>query len=126
MEYAHLLAAAGHGPESVVAYRQILINSKEKTYSLPEPTIATFYLGNALRDQHRFQEAAKTYDSVGSCPGAGPELIQRAVVSAGEMYDTLQKRDLAVQRYQTVLSANNKTVSADLAREHLKQPFQFK
>jgi TolA-binding protein len=126
LEYAHLLAAAGRGPESVSAYRQILVNCKEKKYPLPEPAIATFFLGNALRGQHRFEEAAETYDSVGTYPGASRELSERALLAAGEMYDTLQQRDLAVKRYQTLLLASNNTLVADTARRHLRQPYQYK
>jgi len=126
LEYAHLLAAAGRGPESVAAYRQILINYREKKYPLPEPAIAAFFLGNALRGQHRFLEAAEAFDSVDTYPGASRELIERATLAAGEMYDTSQKRDLAVNRYQTLLSADNNTGPAEIARRHMQQPYQYK
>jgi hypothetical protein len=126
LEYAHLLAAAGRGPESVAAYRQILSNYKEKKYPLPEPAITAFFLGNALRGQHRFLEAAEAFDSVGTYPGAGRELIERAMLAAGEMYDTLQKRDLAVNRYQSLLLAGKNTGSAETARQHMQQPYQYR
>ena len=126
LEYAHLLAAAGRGPESIAAYRQILNNYKEKKYPLPEPATAAFFLGNALRGQHRFQEAAEAYDSVGTYPGASHELIERAMLAAGEMYDTLQRRDLAVTRYQSLLVAGNNTGPAEIARRHLQQPYQYR
>jgi tetratricopeptide (TPR) repeat protein len=124
LEYAHLLAAAGHGPESVAAYRQILTNYKDKKYPLPEPAIAAFFLGNALRGQNRFEEAAETFDSVGTYPGASRELIERAMLAAGEMYDTLQKRDLAINRYQALLLAGNNTGPSEIARQHMRQPYQ--
>jgi len=126
LEYAHLLAAAGHGPESVAAYRQVLTNYKEKKYPLPEPAIAAFFLGNALRGQHRFEEAADSFDSVGTYPGASRELVERAMLAAGEMYDTLDKRDLAVKRYQALLLAGNHTGPAEIARQHLRLPFQYR
>jgi tetratricopeptide (TPR) repeat protein len=124
LEYAHLLAAAGHGPESVAAYRQILTNYKEKKYPLPEPAVAAFFLGNALRGQRRFEEAAEAYDSVGSYPGASRELIGRSLLAAGEMYDTLQKHDLAVKRYQDVLQAGNNPGAVETARRYLREPYQ--
>jgi hypothetical protein len=126
LEYAHLLAASGRGPESIAAYRQILTNYKEKKYPLPEPAIAAFFLGNALRGQHRFEEAADSFDSVGTYPGASRELVERAMLAAGEMYDTLQKRDLAVKRYQALLLAGNNTGPAEIARHHLQLPYQYR
>ena len=42
------------------------------------------------------------------------------------MYDTSQKRDLAVNRYQTLLSADNNTGPAEIARRHMQQPYQYK
>jgi tetratricopeptide (TPR) repeat protein len=126
IEYANLLSAAGHGPESIANFRQILANYKDKKYSLPEPAKAAFGLGIALRGQHRFQEAAEAFDLVGTLPGAERELIMRATLAAGEMYDTMQKRELAVKRYEVVLSAGNNAPSADLARRHIKQPFQYR
>jgi len=126
LEYAHLLAAAGHGPESIAAYRQILTNCKERKYPLPEPAVAAFFLGVALRGQHRFEEAAQAFDSVGSYPESSRDLTERAMLAAGEMYDTLQKRGMAVQRYQELLSASNNTVTVAAARRHLQQPYQFR
>jgi tetratricopeptide (TPR) repeat protein len=126
LEYAHLLAAAGHGPESIAAYRQILTNCKEKKYPLPEPAVAAFFLGIALRGQRRFEEAAEAFDSVASYPGASRELTERATLAAGEMYDTLQKRDLAVKRYQDLILAGNNKGALDAARQHLQQPYQYR
>ena len=53
-----------------------------------------------MRGQRRFEEAAEAFDTVGSYPGASREMTERAMLAAGEMYDTLQKRELAVKRYQ--------------------------
>ena len=126
LEYAHLLAAAGHGPESIAAYRQILTNCKAKKYPLPEPSVAAFFLGVALRGQCRFDEAAEAFDTVGSYPGASREMTERATLAAGEMYDTLNKRDLAVKRYQELVVAGNNTRALDAARRHLQRPYQFR
>ena len=48
------------------------------------------------------------------------------MLAAGEMYDTLQKRDLAVNRYQALLLAGNNTGPAEIARQHLQQPYQHR
>ena len=126
LEYAHLLAAAGHGPESIAAYRQILTNYKAKKYPLPEPSVAAFFLGVALRGQRRFEEAAEAFDSVGSYPGASREMTERAMLAAGEMYDTLQKRELAVKRYQELARCRQQHPALDAARRHIQRPYQFR
>jgi hypothetical protein len=48
------------------------------------------------------------------------------MLAAGEMYDTLDKRDLAVKRYQALLLAGNHTGPAEIARQHLRLPFQYR
>jgi tetratricopeptide (TPR) repeat protein len=126
LEYANLLAAAGRGPESVTYYRQILVNCREKKYTIPEPAKAALSLGFALRGQRRFQEAAEAFDMAATTPGADRELIDRATLLAGEMYDTLLKREIAVKRYETVLSAGNTAPVSELARRHMREPFQYK
>jgi len=40
------------------------------------------------------------------------------------MYDLMQKRDLALQKYQTVLAGNANTTPADLARRYLKEAYR--
>ncbi len=126
LEYANLQAAAGQGPESVASYRQILAGCREKKYALPEPAKASFFLGIALRGQRQFQEAAEVFDMAAATAGADPELSERATLLAGEMYDTLLKREIAVKRYETVLSAGNIAPLTEIARRHMKEPFQYK
>jgi tetratricopeptide (TPR) repeat protein len=126
LQYANLLSAAGRGPESIVQYRQILANCKEKKYTLPEAAKTAFLLGIALRGQRRFEEAAEAFDQAATFPGAEHELADQATLLAGEMYDTLLKREIAVKHYETVLSAGKTVSVVEIARAHMSQPFQYK
>jgi hypothetical protein len=40
------------------------------------------------------------------------------------MYDLLQKRDLAMKKYQTVLAGNANTGPADAARRYIKEAYR--
>lgn len=125
LEEANLLKDGGHGPESVAAYRKVLATGKEgKVYTNPHLELAAFGLGEALRGQHDYLGAAEAYESVRSFAGVDPDLQQRANLAAGEMYDLLQKRDLAIQRYQAVIAADVNSSPADIARRHLKEPYR--
>ncbi|MGA2992733.1 MAG: tetratricopeptide repeat protein [Candidatus Korobacteraceae bacterium] len=126
LEYANLLSAAGRGPEAIASYRQILTNCKEKKYALPEPAKAAFLLGIVLRGQRRFQEAAEAFDQAADFPGADRELSDRAILLAGEMYDTILQRQMAVKRYETVLATGKTAPLAEIARKHMEEPFQYK
>ena len=53
-------------------------------------------------------------------PDPDPETLQKANLAAGEMYDLLQKRDLAMKKYETVLAENGSTPPAEKAREHIQ------
>ena len=80
-------------------------------------------LGEALRGQRDFAGAAAAYDSVGSFSHVEPELLDRANLAAGEMYDLLQERALAIKKYQQVVTTAGESPHAGLARKYLKQPY---
>jgi hypothetical protein len=61
---------------------------------------------------------------VGEVAGADPELLQKANLGAGEMYDQLQKRDLAVKKYEAVVAVNSGNAEADLARRRIKEAYR--
>ena len=125
LEYANLLAAAGHGPESIAAYRKLLANAREGWYQDPRPDQATMALGEALRGQNDFQGAVQAYESVASFPRVEPELLDRANLAAGQMYDLLQRRELAIHKYQQVISAAGNSPRAAEARKYLKQAYKL-
>jgi len=55
---------------------------------------------------------------------ADPELVQKANLGAGEMYDQLQRRDLAVKKYQAVVAANSGNAEAEKARRRIKDAYR--
>jgi len=46
-----------------------------------------------------------------------PELLQKADLGAGEMYDQMQKRDMAMKKYQSVLATNAGNDEAEKSAE---------
>jgi tetratricopeptide (TPR) repeat protein len=123
-EYAYLLNASGNGPEAVMAFRRVLNNCQAGRYALARPELAAFGLGEALKGQRRFSEAARAYESVSGYREVEQELVQRADLSAGEMYDAVNERERALRMYRTVIEANEASTAAKLAKKRLKQPYQ--
>ena len=121
-EYGDLLNAAGHGQDAVAQYESILANCKKNFYPLPEPEHAAWGLGVSARGQRQYQVAAEAYEHVTTIAGVENDFVDRANLAAGEMYDLLQKRDLAVKRYQAAAIDNG--ASADEARKYLRQPYR--
>ncbi len=122
-EYAHLMNAAGHGQEAIAAYRKVLAGCRSNAYSGCRIEVPAYGLGEALRGQRQYQEAAEAYD-LASSHGNDPELRQKATLAAGQMYDVLQKRDTALEKYRTVIAEDSGTGSADLARRYMKQAYK--
>jgi tetratricopeptide (TPR) repeat protein len=122
-EYAHLLNAAGHGQEAIAAYRKVLAGCHSNTYSTCRVEVPAYGLGEALRGQRDYAAAAEAYElSAGN--GHDAELRQKSTLAAGQMYDLLQKRDSALEKYKAVIAENSATNSADLARHYMKQAYK--
>jgi tetratricopeptide (TPR) repeat protein len=124
VEYAHLLNAAGHGPEAISAYRAVLDNYKAGKYPTAQPQIAAFGLGVSLRGQRDFAAAAKAFEMAAGFEGNEMDLAPRANLAAGQMYDTINDRQAAVKKYEAVI-ASNSGEQADLARKYIKQPYRY-
>ncbi len=122
-EYAHLLNAAGHGQEAIVAYRKVLNGCQHNMLNGCRIEIAAYGLGEALRGQRQYQEAAQAYE-IAASNGKDTELRQRATLAAGQMYDVMQRRDTALEKYKAVIAENSGTNSADLARHYMKQAYR--
>jgi hypothetical protein len=61
---------------------------------------------------------------IGDVTGADPELLQKANLGAGEMYDQLQKRDLAIKKYEAVVATNAENAQAEVAKKRIKQAYR--
>jgi hypothetical protein len=122
-EYAHLLNAAGHGQEAIVAYRKVITGCRNIVYSSCRIEIPAYGLGESQRGQRQYLEAAEAYELAASSATTDPDFRQKATLAAGEMYDILQKRESALAKYRAVVAENSASGSADLARRYMKQAY---
>ena len=125
LEEANILNDAGRGPEAIAAYRKVLASGRAGTFFDPHLELAAWGLGELARGQLHNAEAAEAYDSVLAFPRTEPELRRKATLAAGEMYDLLGKRDLALQRYNAVIAAQADSDQAQTARKRLQQPYRL-
>jgi hypothetical protein len=123
-EAANLERAAGRLPEAEAEYRKVWENGREGKYGNLHYELAAWGLGELLRSKKDLNGAAAAYELVNEAPNPDPDILQKANLAAGEMYDLLQKRDLAMKAYQTVLAGNANTGPADLARRYIKEAYR--
>lgn len=124
LEEGHLLRAAGRNQEAAEVYRRIWQAGKEGHYAGLHYEVAALSLGDLLRSQKDYSGAAAAYEQVGQAPQAGSEALQKANLGAGEMYDLLQKRDLALAKYQAVVTSDASTPPAETARKRMKEAYR--
>ena len=123
-EVANLQRAAGHLEEAESVYRKVWENGRQGKYGNLHYELAAWGLGELLRSEKNLAGAATAYDLVNVAPNPDPDVLQKANLAAGEMYDLLQKRDLAMKKYQTVLAGNANTGPADQARHYIKEAYR--
>jgi hypothetical protein len=121
-EYAHLLNAAGHGPQAVAAYQKIVAGCRNHFFTVCRMEIPAYGLGEAMKGQRDLQGAADAY-ALAASTAVEPEFKQRAMLKEAEMYDAMHKRDAALEKYKAVIAANSTTESADRARHYMKQAY---
>lgn len=124
LEEANLLRASGHAQEAAAVYRKVWQNGREGKYGNLHYETAAWGLGELLRSQKDYAGAAAAYEMVSSATNPDPETLQKANLAAGEMYDLLQKRDLAMKKYEIVLAQNSSTPPAEQARKHIREAYR--
>ncbi|MGA2234880.1 MAG: hypothetical protein ABSG23_05355 [Terriglobales bacterium] len=126
LEEANLLRASGKNGEAQAEeqYRRVWQNGREGKYGSLHYEMAAIGLGDLLRSEKKYQAAASAYELVSEITGADPELLQKANLGAGEMYDQLQNRDLAVKKYEAVVATNSGNAEADKARKRIKDAYR--
>lgn len=124
LEEGNLLRAAGKDQDAAAVYRKIWQAGREGNYPSLHYEIAALSLGDLLRAQKDYSGAAAAYDQVGQVAQPDPEVLQKANLGAGEMYDLLQKRNLAVAKYQAVIAENSSTPPAETARKRMKEAYR--
>ena len=86
---------------------------------------AALNLGNLLRSRQDYTGAAAAYEQVTQVADPDPEVLQKADLAAGEMYDLLQKRELALKKYQAVVAVNGDSAPAETARKRMKEAYRM-
>jgi tetratricopeptide (TPR) repeat protein len=97
---------------------------KEGRYGNAHYEIASLSLADLFRGKNEYSEAAAAYEQASGIPKFDPDIEQRANLGAGEMYDLLKERDLALKKYQAAISAGANTPLADTANRYTKTPYQ--
>jgi tetratricopeptide (TPR) repeat protein len=121
LEDANLRKDNGEGMGAVEAYRAILdAAAKPGYYFSPRMELAYFGLGDALRGQRHFAEAAQAYEQAAGMDNVSLELKIRSLLAAGECRDLDGERPHAVQDYQAAIAAGPNTSRAETARKYLK------
>jgi hypothetical protein len=123
-EVANLQRDAGRLDQAEAVYRKVWQNGREGKYGTLHYELAAWGLGELLRSKKDLAGAAAAYDLVNEAPKPDPDILQKANLAAGEMYDLLNKRDLAMKKYQTVLAGNANTAPADQARRYIKEAYR--
>ena len=124
LEEANLQRYAGHVQEAAAGYRKVWQNGREGKYGSLHYEIAAWGLGELRRSQKDYAGAAAAYELVSQASDPDPETLQKADLAAGEMYDLLQKRDLAMKKYQIVLAENGSTPPAEKGRAHIREAYR--
>ena len=125
LEEANLRKDAGEGMKAVDAYREIIAdNEKPGYFAEAKLELAYFGLGDALRGQRLYGEAAQAYEKAAAAKGIGTELKVRTLLAAGECHDLLGERQQAARDYQEAINAGPNTSRADTARKRLKSPYK--
>lgn len=124
LEEANLRKDAGEGMAAVEAYREIVAHAETPGYyASARLELTLFGLGDALRGQRHYAEAAQAYEQAAYTPNVGPELKIRSLVAAGQCRDLSGERELAKRDYQMAIDAGPSTSRADTARKYLKTPY---
>jgi tetratricopeptide (TPR) repeat protein len=127
LEEANLRKDAGEGMAAVEAYRELLREAAQPGFFYEAHLeLAYFGLGESLRGQRHFGEAADAYEKAAVTPTVGAELKRRSLVAGGMSRDLNGERKLALRDYQQAIDAGADTAQADLAREYLRKPYHEK
>ena len=125
LEEANLRKDAGEGMGAVDAYRAILADAAKPNYFVqPRLELTYFGLGDALRGQRHYADAAQAYEQAAQTVNIGTDLKIRSFLAAGECRDLNGERQQAVKDYEAAIAAGPNTTRADIARKRLQSPYR--
>jgi hypothetical protein len=124
LEEANLRKDAGEGMGAVNAYREIIsANAKPGYFFQARMELTYFGLGDALRGQRHYSDAAQAYEQAAGTENVAPELKIRSLLAAGECHDLNGERQLAVKDYKAAIASGPETSWADTARRFLRNAY---
>jgi len=123
LEEGNLLRDQGNNSEAIAVYRRVFSDGQHGRYSGLHYEIAAMSQGDLLRLLKDYSGAVAAYNEVTDGTKPEPELSQRANLAGGQMYDLLQKRDLAAKKYQAVITIDRSSKYAASATDYLKTPY---
>jgi len=125
LEVSNLRKDDGEGMAAVEAYRSILADNTHPGYFADARLeLADFGMGEALRGQRHFTDAADAYEHAAFARSAGVELKIRSFLAAGECRDATGDRHHAIADYQAAIATGPNTSRADTARKRLQTPYK--
>jgi tetratricopeptide (TPR) repeat protein len=125
LEEANLRKDDGEGMRAVDAYREILADNAHPGYFADAKLELTYFgLGDALRGQRHYDQAARSYERAAWSPNVGPELKIRSLLAAGQCRDLIGERQQAVKDYEAAIAAGPNTSRADTAKKYLRSPYK--
>ena len=124
LEVANLLRDSGRWDDAAAGYRKVWQTGRDGKYGALHYELAAWGLGELLRSRKDYAGAAAAYELTNEVANPDPETLQKANLTAGEMYDLLRERDLAVKKYQTVVAENGGTPLAEEARRFIREAYR--
>jgi tetratricopeptide (TPR) repeat protein len=124
LEEANLMKDAGHGPEAIAIYKNVLADAGKPGYFIePRLQLAYFGLGETQRGQNDIAGAADSYLKAAQQQNCSDWMRKRAQLNAGMMLDLEHRRNEAVAEYQKAAAAGGDQTQADAARKYMKSPY---
>jgi len=123
LEDGNLLRAKGQSEQAEAVYRRVWQDGRNGKYAGLSYEISAVALGDLLRSRKNYAGAAAAYEQVGEIQKPDPEAAQKAALGAGEMYDLLKNRDLALKKYQAAIAFDSSSHLAETARKWIKVPY---
>lgn len=123
MEDGNLLRAKGQYEQAEAVYRRVWQDGRNGKYAGLPYEVSAVALGDLLRGQKNYTAAAAAYEQVNEIQKPDLEAAQKAALGAGEMYDLLHKRNLALKKYQAAIALDSSSHLADAARKWAKEPY---
>ncbi len=125
LERANLQKDAGEAAAAIARYKEVLDRAREPGYfHHAHLELAWFGLGDTLRGQRQYGEAATAFRNASALAVTSTELRQRCLVAAGKSYDLMHDRARARENYQQAADAGADTAQAQEARKLLKKPYE--